>query len=54
MGAVRVGSRIRGRGKLAGLDKIEGGFQTTWITTVEVEAMDRPACVSESVGRMYR
>ena len=54
MGPVKVRSRIRGRGKLAGLDDIEGGYQTTWITTVEVEGVDKPVCVVESVGRMYR
>jgi acyl dehydratase len=48
-----VGSRIRGRVVLAGLQDIEGGVQATWGVSVEREGGTKPVCVAETVTRMY-
>lgn len=50
---VRAGSRVRGRFVLKELSDIEGGVQTVFTVTIEIEGVDRPACVAESVGRQY-
>lgn len=50
---VRIGSRIRARFVLSGVDDIEGGAQLVWRATVEVEGSDKPACVAEMVVRWY-
>jgi acyl dehydratase len=50
---VRVGSRIRARFVLGGVDDIEGGAQLVWRATVEIEGNDKPACVAEMVVRWY-
>ena len=50
---VRAGSRVRGRFALKELSDIEGGVQTVFTVTIEIEGVDRPACVAESVGRQY-
>lgn len=50
---VRVGSRIRARRKLLEVKPVEGGFQVKTEVTVELEGSDKPACVAESLSRMY-
>jgi acyl dehydratase len=50
---VLAGSRIRARSTLSSFDRVEGGAQLTWLTTVEIEGKDRPACVAEVIGRLY-
>jgi acyl dehydratase len=50
---VRVGSRVRARFVLGGVDDIEGGAQLVWQATVEIEGNDKPACVAEMVVRWY-
>ena len=50
---VRVGARIRARGTLASFDSIPEGAQIVWSVTVELEGSDKPACVAESVARLY-
>jgi acyl dehydratase len=50
---VLAGSRIRARSTLSSFDRVEGGAQLTWLTTVEIEGEDRPACVAEVIGRLY-
>ena len=50
---VKSGSRVRARFTLAGYDKLEGGVQITWSTTVEVENSDKPALIAEWIGRHY-
>jgi acyl dehydratase len=50
---VRVGSRVRARRKLLEVKEVEGGFQVKTEVTVELEGSDKPACVAESLSRMY-
>ncbi len=50
---VRVGSRIRGRGELIGVEDVRGGVQATIRVTVEIEGSDRPACVVDTISRFY-
>ena len=50
---VRAGSRVRGRFTLKELQDIEGGVQMIFVVTMEIEGVDRPACVAESVTRQY-
>jgi acyl dehydratase len=58
MSPVPVGSRVRGRLKLAACEPVGGpggiaGVQMTWLVTVELEGASKPACVAESLGRRY-
>ena len=50
---VRVDSRVRARFVLAKLEDIAGGMQLTFTVTIEIEGVDKPACVAESVVRRY-
>jgi acyl dehydratase len=50
---VRVGTRIRAHGKLAGATPVEGGVQAKIEFTIEVENTDRPAVVAEQLVRIY-
>ncbi|MGH8460076.1 MAG: MaoC family dehydratase [Stenotrophobium sp.] len=52
--AVKVGSRLRGRGELIAAEKTkDGGVQATIRVTVEIEGSDRPACVVDTISRYY-
>lgn len=50
---VPVGSKIRARLKLAGVDPIQGGVQLTWDVTVEREGSAKPCLVAEWLSRRY-
>ena len=50
---VRVGSRVRARAVLAGVEPIEGGVQVKIAVTVEVEESPRPAAAVETLTRLY-
>ena len=50
---VRVNSQVRGRFVLAKLENISGGIQLTFNVLIEIEGLDKPACVAESVVRQY-
>ena len=50
---VVVGSRIRGRFAVAATEPVPGGVQVTWKATVEIEGVEKPACVAEWVVRYY-
>ena len=52
-GAVPVGSRIRARCKILGVEDVKNSLQLTEEYTVEVEGQARPACVAECVMRLY-
>jgi acyl dehydratase len=50
---VPVGSRVRGRGELIGVEEVKGGVQSTVRVTVEVEGQERPGCVVDTISRYY-
>jgi acyl dehydratase len=51
---VPVGSRLRGRLTLQSAEPIEReGLQLTWSVVVEREGGEKPACVAESMARLY-
>ncbi|AVO49974.1 dehydratase [Melaminivora suipulveris] len=51
---VPVGSRLRARLKLLGSDPVApDGVQMTWEVTLEREGGEKPACVAESLVRVY-
>jgi len=51
--ALPVGSRVRMRAKVVGVEEIQGGAQFTLELTFEHEGGDKPVCVAESVARVY-
>ena len=52
--AVKVGSRIRGRGELISAEKTkDGAVQAVIRVTVEIEGGDKPACVADAISRYY-
>ena len=50
---VPSGSRIRLAGKLAAVDRVPGGVQLTADLVIEVENGAKPACVAQTVFRLY-
>ena len=50
---VPVGSRLRGRTELVTVDELESGAQLSFRTTIEIEGVERPACVAETLSRQY-
>ena len=50
---VPVGSRVRMRATLSNVTDVAGGLQITITQTFEVEGGEKPACVAESVSRVY-
>jgi len=51
---VVVGSRVRGSGELvAAEDTKDGAVQATVRVTVEIEGVERPACVVDTISRFY-
>lgn len=53
MSPVPVGSRVRARSKLVSVAEIEGGVQLKTEVTVELEGTEKPACVAETLTRLY-
>src|SRR4051794_4818542 len=43
---VPSGSRIRARATLQTVDDISGGFQATWLVTIDRQTADKPACIA--------
>jgi acyl dehydratase len=50
---VRAGQRVRGRFHFSRLDEIEGGIQMMFVVTIEIDGVDKPACIAESLVRQY-
>ncbi|OGQ67470.1 MAG: enoyl-CoA hydratase [Deltaproteobacteria bacterium RIFCSPLOWO2_12_FULL_50_11] len=50
---VKVGSKIRARTFLQGVEAIDGGIQLVRKVTIEIEDVAKPACVAETVVRLY-
>jgi len=51
--AVNSGSRIRGRFFIQEIADIEGGIQVEWKISLEVEGIEKPACVADMLIRLY-
>lgn len=51
---VPVGSRVRAREKILSVEPRAGGLQLIAEMTIEVEGLDRPACVAETIGILYK
>jgi acyl dehydratase len=52
-GPVPAGSRVRARFKLAAVEALDQGVQTTWNVTVEREGEDKPVLVAEWITRRH-
>lgn len=50
---VPSGSRIRALITLQAVDAVSGGFQVTWLATIEREGGEKPAAVAEWLVRYY-
>jgi acyl dehydratase len=51
---VRVGSKVRARVAIAEATEVaDGGYQFVSRFTIEVEGQEKPACVAETVTRLY-
>lgn len=50
---VKVGSNLRNRAVLQHLEEGQGYVQVTLQNTIEIEGQDKPACIAETVFRMY-
>jgi acyl dehydratase len=50
---VPVGSRLRAKVKFTELREVEGGYQLSRTVTIELEGAEKPACVAESLVRLY-
>jgi acyl dehydratase len=50
---VRVGSQVRGTGRLLTATEVAGGVQTSTRVTMLVEGVDRPVCVADVLTRFY-
>jgi acyl dehydratase len=51
--AVKVGSRVRGRGEIVKAEEVKGGIQAITRVTVEIEGSDKPACVVDTISRYF-
>ncbi|MBU6443801.1 MAG: MaoC family dehydratase [Alphaproteobacteria bacterium] len=51
---VPVGSRVRAREKILSVEPRAGGLQLIAEMTIEVEGLDRPACIAETIGILYK
>ena len=50
---VKVGSNLRNRAVLQNIEPGHGYAQVTIQNTIEIEGEDKPACIAETVFRMY-
>jgi len=50
---VPVGSRVRARVAIAGVNEVPGGIQINRTVTMEVEGQEKPAMVAETLVRLY-
>ena len=51
--AVPAGARVRGRARIVAVEDFKGGLQLTEEITIEVDGHSRPACVAETIARLY-
>ncbi|MFP4650688.1 MAG: MaoC family dehydratase, partial [Desulfobacterales bacterium] len=46
-------NRIRPRVTLLAAEDVAGGIQLTWRVIIEVEGSEKPACIAETLSRLY-
>ncbi|MBR9913160.1 MAG: MaoC family dehydratase [Gammaproteobacteria bacterium] len=51
--AVKVNSRVRGRGEIIKVDEAKGGIRSVVRITVEIEGVERPACLIDTISLYY-
>jgi acyl dehydratase len=51
---VPVDSRVRARSKMLSVEPKGGGMQVTNEVTIEIEGQQRPACVAETIGLIFK
>jgi acyl dehydratase len=51
--AVRSGAKVRARTSIDAVEEVKDGVQISYLLTVEIEGEEKPACVAESVVRVY-
>jgi acyl dehydratase len=50
---VKVGSKVRATVKNLSIEDVQGGIQVVNEVTVSIEGQEKPACVAETVTRLY-
>ena len=50
---VPVGSKVRAKGKLLGVEDVKGGVQVAVEVTIEVQGGEKPVAVIETLSRYY-
>ena len=50
---VKVGSRVRGISEVLSVEEAGGGIQLVVKATIEIEGEEKPACVAETVTRLF-
>jgi len=50
---VKVGSKVRATVKNVSIEDVQGGIQVVNEVTIAVEGQEKPACVAETVTRLY-
>ena len=50
---VPVGSKIRARAQITEVTELEGAVQVLFSTTLEIEGVEKPAAVVESIARFF-
>ena len=50
---VKVGSRVRASVRNLSIEDVQGGVQIVNEVTISIEGQDKPACVAETVTRLY-
>jgi acyl dehydratase len=51
---VQVGSRVRGRQKLLSVEQRGDAVQLVSQFSIEIEGQQRPACIAETIGLVYK
>jgi acyl dehydratase len=52
--ALNVGTRVRGRAEILGVEDLGGGaVQVKIRVTIEAEGSDKPVCVADTLSRLY-
>ena len=50
---VKVGSKVRAAVRNLSMEDVQGGIQVVNEVTISIEGQDKPACVAETVTRLY-